>query len=284
MKERFIIRYAAISDMGKVRKNNEDNLFLDGKYLVQEELIVPFRKSSSSLGNAAVFAVFDGMGGEEDGEDASRIAAETLKMHFSSLLEKKKNTLSVMQQFINEANKNICDEILRRRKRLGTTLALVVFRQNFLTIANLGDSRIYLFRNKELKQLSEDHTQIQTLIRTGAITSDEAKTHNARNQLTQHLGIFPEEIIIEPHVLLDQAIQDKDQWLVCSDGLTDMLDCDEIQQIFAESESEEEICNTLIGRALENGGLDNVSAIIIRAEKVGIFQVLLKKSTSEGRK
>ena len=148
---------------------------------------------------------------------------------------------------------------------------MILFHQNSISIANLGDSRIYLFRNNVLKQLSEDHTQVQTLIRTGALSEEAAKTHPSRNMLTQHMGIFPNEMIIEPHILIDQVIFEKDRWLICSDGLTDLLSDEEIGAILAKNENIVQVSKELVEIALTRGAHDNITCITLQAEKKRFF-------------
>lgn len=275
MKERFSILYATVSNMGKVRTNNEDNLFVDGKYLKGKELDTPFAKTGKVSGEGSVFAVCDGMGGEEYGEDASLTCVETLYDQYFNLVGKKVDLIKAIEATVNKANDAICKISTDKGKRVGTTLAMVVFRNNKMTIANLGDSRIYLYRNNEQKQLSEDHTQVQTLLRSKSLTEEAAKTHPSRNQLTQHLGIFPEELIIEPHILLDQIIMENDRWLICSDGLTDLISDAEISKIFSQFSEENQACDELVKMALDRGAHDNVTCIVLQAVKKSTFAAIL---------
>ena len=274
MNDKFVIHYAAQSNMGLVRDNNEDNLFLDGEFLEGLALLKPFQSSGKVNADAVLFSVCDGMGGEEYGEEASLIAVKVLKNNWSELVQTNTDFASSILKCINEINDRICRLITLKGKRMGTTLALIAFKNNKISVVNIGDSRIYLYRNNILKQISIDHTQVQTLIRSGAVSPSEVNTHPSRNKLTQHLGIFHEELVIEPYTLLDQGILENDQWLICSDGLTDMLNDIEIKEIFDQSDSEIEICDLLIRSALKKGGKDNVTVIILKASKKKIVDTL----------
>jgi protein phosphatase len=170
--------------------------------------------------------------------------------------------------YTNEANTLICNEIQKHGGlRIGTTYVLAHIHDNTANIYNIGDSRAYLFRNNRLTQLTKDHTQTERLISIGILTPEKAKTHPERNALTQHLGIFPDEILIEPFAAQPFKLEPEDILLLCSDGLTDMLEDTEISSHIKPSQPPHETVLSLINAALRNGGKDNITVIILKAEK-----------------
>lgn len=255
------INSVAASTVGNVRDNNEDNFFLNGKIpdaSIKDTTIIETNHADSGL-----FAVCDGMGGEAFGEVASAIAVNTLQKLHRHILEHCTSFEDAVTQYADEANMLICNEIERNGgQRMGTTFAVLYIQNDTAYICNIGDSRVYLFRNNTLAQLSVDHTQIRRLIDMGILTVEKARTHPERHKLTQHLGLFPDEIVIEPFVSEPVDIMDGDVFLLCSDGLSDMLDDNEIEKIMNEYTDPQDIANKLVDAALINGGKDNVTIII----------------------
>lgn len=252
-----------ITDVGKVRQNNEDNFYLNGTYKVNTDDL-RFEKYDLVKGTG-LFAVCDGMGGEEFGEFASLYAVETLGEYQSAVFSE------YCDEYIEKANNKICNLIKENNGvRSGTTLALVNIKNGKLKLCNIGDSRIYVFRNGKLIQLSEDHTKIAQMIKMGLITPEEAPNHRYRHAITQHLGIFPEEFIIQPYKGEEINLQINDIFLLCSDGLTDMLTDEEIENILSQDISSKQLSEQLVNMALNNGGKDNVT--------VGIIKVVEKRN------
>lgn len=195
------------------------------------------------------FAVFDGMGGGAYGEEAAWIAAKTLKSSVDQMNGQQVDLEAVCQ----EANREICMRAKERRVSLeGTTVVMVSLCGREAHVVNLGDSRAFLLRNDELRQLSVDHTDRKLLLSMG-IT-------DRRPRLTQYLGIEPEDMILQPAVYRI-AIRPRDRFLLCTDGLTDMVETEEIRDILGAQEPVEAVVGQLVGRALENGGRDNITVI-----------------------
>lgn len=185
------------------------------------------------------FAVFDGMGGEQRGKTASSIACQT----FEEFFEKKKPS-----QICTLINQRICEYMkLNQIFRMGTTAAIVEFSDEFVYTCNIGDSRIYRIADNEIEQLSVDH-----VINTGRFKT--------RRVLAQYLGIPKNEIEIEPHIET-HAVKPGDIYLVCSDGLTDMVTDETIKDIILKSKTEN-TAEKLVQTALTNGGRDNISVIV----------------------
>ncbi len=231
------------SDTGRIRKNNQDSYLADG----------------------AVFAVADGMGGHVGGEIASKMAIDVFAEAFSET-ENSPNIVDV----VRKANSAILARALREPKLagMGTTLCVLSVSEDEnkyqLNLVNVGDSRGYLFRSGELYQLTDDHTLISEMLRSGEITREQAGNHRARHILTRALGVDPEVEIdhwkIEP--------KESDLYLLCSDGLTNEMTDPEIVQILAKQEPTDELAQELVNGALNNGGSDNVTCIVVKVSTV----------------
>jgi len=258
---------AVSTDKGLIRGNNEDNYYFNGKFLTAEDRDISSTFTNTPSDDLQIYGVFDGMGGEALGEVASLISAQTLaKCHdkiVSGDLNIKKNILNA----IDDSNMKICKKIIESgEKRIGATFSALTIDEDKATVYNVGDSRVYLFRNNALTQISIDDTSAQRLVKLGVITEEQAKTHKDRHKLTQHLGIFKYEMIIEPHVSKQIEIETNDKFLLCSDGLTDMVSEDEIVEIMMLNANVEEISKKLVDKALKNGGHDNVTVVVIEAK------------------
>ncbi|MFN2363234.1 MAG: Stp1/IreP family PP2C-type Ser/Thr phosphatase [Halarsenatibacteraceae bacterium] len=227
-----------LTDRGNFREKNEDS------YLIE-------------LNNNNLFAVADGMGGHKGGEVASSTAIEMIQqMNFKC----NDNYDEFFQDIFHEINNEIINKGLDdiSLKGMGTTLSLCLICGEELYYSHIGDSRIYLYRNKNLKKLSTDHSYVNQLITRGKITADEAFNHPKRNILTQAIGLERKLDLDTGRVGLNPG----DYILVCSDGLTDMLREKEIELIISDSYPEiEKINDKLLTEALDAGGNDNITFI-----------------------
>lgn len=248
------IEASCICHQGKVRAKNEDNFYFAGVYLKERNdglpNIITISKDSSQI---VCYGVFDGMGGEVYGEKAAYIAAKS----FAGIMFSKKSGINV--QWLEDAclkmNEEVCVESQKHDYvRMGSTVAIIGFEKEKAYICNLGDSKIFVFRDNSLEQLSYDHTDARVLKEYGI--------RNRKPSLTQHLGIYPSEMIIEPYCK-EFEINSGDKYLLCSDGLTDMVSLNEIQKVLSESEILENTVLDLQKKALEYGGKDNITIILI---------------------
>lgn len=250
----FIIDAACGCHVGKVRSNNEDNFFFNGKCLEAENKGLKHPVSmTKSLRHELCIAIFDGMGGENYGEQASFTAADCLQ----KTTRKLKDYFIPERKFLYDTCLKINDAVVAKAKALltehmGSTMVALYFSHNYVYVCNLGDSRAYRLRNGEFLQLSEDHVEKR-----------EGQKTTKKMPLTQHLGIDQETFLIEPYIAKDK-ITHGDQYLLCSDGLTDMLTNLEIDEIMKKSVSVEACVQQLIDAALEKGGKDNITAIVCR--------------------
>ncbi len=233
------------TNKGLMRENNEDSLIVEESH------------------NYSLFAVADGMGGHKAGEVASSIAIEGIRNYFIESLEKEEfQPPSFIIESVNLCNDKIREESLRNEEYcgMGTTVAMAVIdkQQNVIYIGNVGDSRAYLLRNDEIKQITTDHTYVHELLKDGKITSEEAKTHPKRNVITRALG--SEEIVHADIFEID--LYENDILLLCTDGLTTHVSDNEMLEIIKEYGTNESV-QELIKLANDNGGTDNITIIIV---------------------
>ncbi len=246
----YILEAACLCNTGKVRKNNEDNFFFDGRCLPPENdgLKQPITMESPA-GSGLCVAVFDGMGGENFGEVASFAAAKCMQQMQST----KERHVSV-REYLNGMCLKINEAVIAKQRellteRMGSTMVALYFSKKQVHACNLGDSRAYRLRGGTFLQLSEDHV--------------EKREGKKKNPLTQHLGISPDDFLIEPYIARGELRQG-DQYLLCSDGLTDMLTNPEIEEIMTNAPSAEECAQRLVSAAVDKGGRDNVTVIVCR--------------------
>lgn len=248
----YSILYSCVSHIGKVRHINQDNIICDGRYIETDNNCMEFLlRGTSSSKEPVVFGIFDGMGGEERGEVASYIAAQN-----AATLKIGKDAVSDLSHFCDKTNADIChyaDE--NGLSSMGTTAAMLAFTGKGVTLCNIGDSKIFRFCDGSLEQISQDHVT--------------AAAFGVKPPLSQNLGIPPTELIIDPYFATG-TYSDGDIFLLCSDGLTDMVNADEIVEILS-SESIENASTALLEKALSNGGRDNTTVILCKTQRKAIW-------------
>lgn len=234
------MKTVSIYETGCVRKNNEDY------YLILPEV--------------QLFAVADGMGGHNAGELASKLAIETLEKQSSAL-----NSISLediqawMSQVMEEANKQVYEAASNsiETEGMGTTLTALVLNGNKAVIGHIGDSRVYLWREQNLSQLSEDHSMVNELIRLGQLTEESARNHPHKNVLSRALGV-ERSISIDCFQI---EIQDNDVFILCTDGFSNLIEDEEMAAEFSSSGNWDERLANLKRRVLERGAPDNFTVI-----------------------
>lgn len=234
---------------GKRRANNEDNYFLHGRHLPQQHDGLQHALACRyPMREKLCFAVFDGMGGEENGERASYLAAETLRQNFDRLQElPPRSMLLAACEAMNEA---ICREMdLLPYGRMGTTAALLCITPDSAYTCNLGDSRIYCLRDNTLLQLSTDDVEFVP--------------GHRKTPLTQYLGVYPDELALEPHIA-KLELRSGDWFLLCSDGLSDLVSEREMCQRMMRHISPQKCVEDLVSAAMCSGGTDNITAMMVQ--------------------
>lgn len=236
-----------------MRTNNEDNYYFNSHYALEEHTDETHEAFLTDE-KQQLFAVFDGLGGEENGETASYIAAKTLAK------------LGSTEGYYAAADKNIKDMTEKKSLKIsGTTAVIVTICNGYFSCSNIGDSRAYLIRGGDIIQQSVDHTSLQTLLAAGIITKEQAEKSRYKNTLSQCLGINEEDIKISPYIGEAKSIEDGDIFLICSDGLTKLND-DDISKIILSGERKT-VCQRLFEAAVKVGSKDNVTIILIYAAK-----------------
>ncbi|SHJ11387.1 protein phosphatase [Malonomonas rubra DSM 5091] len=240
----MILSAHGITDTGLMRSNNEDSFFLD------EQL--------------GLFIVADGMGGHSAGEVASRMAVEIVREKLAEHLTTAPTDdqlQSLLADTVNETNRTIVQAATEnpRWSGMGTTLTILLLRQQQAHLAHVGDSRLYRRRNSRLEQLSEDQTLVADQLRRGVLNQAEAEQSNLRNILLQAIGVS-EQLDIHQRI---EPLQEDDLFLLCSDGLTGMLPDTRIDSILAADNCPQSACKTLLTAALDAGGKDNVTAVLV---------------------
>lgn len=258
---------AGVTNVGRVRSHNEDCLLVDNEL--------------------EIYLVADGVGGRSAGEIASRMAADLVIDSF-----KNPEQLSGVEGLPEGAHAQISAKLVAAIKRangvvheasrnnpalgsMGTTIVVAAREGGTLSIAHVGDSRAYVLKHGQLSQLTDDHSLVSEQLRQGLITGDEARNSNVRNIITRALGVGPEVEVDIDEMALDQG----DRILLCTDGLSGMATDEDIMMIMRNEPDPEKCCARLIELANENGGKDNVTAVVIdvpRDTVLGFIKGLFK--------
>ncbi|MCA1903819.1 MAG: protein phosphatase 2C domain-containing protein [Cyanobacteria bacterium KgW148] len=233
--------FAGDTDPGCVRSSNQDSFYIDP--------------------DARFFIVADGMGGHAGGEEASRLATATISAYLDRQWDKGLSAEELLTEAIIKANYAILSDQASHPERqdMGTTVVLLMTYQGQTWFSHIGDSRLYRLRNNRLEQLSDDHTWIARAIATGILTPEEARRHPWRHMLLQCLG--REDIQLIETCRID--VEPGDQFLICSDGLTEELTDDLIQQIWSQTECSATPKN-MIEAAKSRGGKDNITVVVVQ--------------------
>jgi len=247
----LILDSAGLTDVGLVRASNEDHFGYDQQ--------------------RGIFVVCDGMGGHAAGEVASQIAVDTVLAYFrkrqpaveqNAMLDDTPLGARLLGEAVRQANDAIIEyaEAHRNTSGMGTTLVAVRFADGKVSIANVGDSRIYLLREGELHQLTEDHSLVMEQVRRGLLTLDEARRSSAQNIITRALGT--DETTLPD--LGEFPAQGGDVLLLATDGVLRHVQDDEIRDILVQANSLKAACASLIQAANDGGGDDNSTCVLVR--------------------
>jgi len=246
LKPSLPLSWGAATHKGKVREANEDT------FLAEPQL--------------ALFVVSDGMGGHRGGEIASKIVIEDLPVMLETRLHKLKvgsikTIKSLLSRSIEEQSRQLRLEGTSETgfKDMGATLVTILLRNKRCFVANLGDSRAYLFRKGLLSQITRDHSVVSDLVIEGLIGPEEAKSHEARGQITAYIGMEEKP---RPYVR-SFLLKKNDRLLLCTDGLTDMVDDDNIAAILQKEPDSKTVCKVLVDAANAAGGHDNITVITV---------------------
>lgn len=258
----MILTHSQTTHRGNVREQNEDSC------------------ENKETRNGHLFVTCDGMGGAAEGKKASSIAVRSISEFFEK--ETYENIQIGLYQSLQFANEQIyaTSQANPTYKGMGTTACVVVFRNDEMYFAHVGDSRIYLHSDGKLKHLTRDHSFINQLVDQGTINPAEAKTHPQKNRILKALGVNPQ---VESTVSSQPTLLKKgDVVLLCSDGLTDMVPDATIAEVLNEEKSISEKTNLLLQKALDNGGKDNITIQLVEIiESPHIKTVFMDKTPKD---
>ena len=255
------LQVATLTDPGRVRDHNEDCI-----------------ESRPDIG---LYVLADGMGGYNAGEVASGMATSLISDGLQETWNPRESERLGRDQAKADTERLIAEQIARANNAIfttsqnnpecagmGTTLVVTLFFDNFMTVAHIGDSRLYRLRGDAMEQITRDHSLLQEQLDSGLITPEEAKLSQNKNLVTRALGIDP---TVEPEIHVYET-QVGDSYLLCSDGLSDMVEDEEIRLTLITLRSNPNLTvQQLVQAANDNGGRDNISAVLIRvAEPFGV--------------
>jgi PPM family protein phosphatase len=239
--------YGVQTDQGRIRLNNEDSYVTDPEH--------------------SLFVVADGMGGHAAGEVASRIASETVLQSVRESTQTSENIdgdiEDILRRAVHDANSQV-HEAQRSRSEyagMGSTLTILKINRRNYWIAHVGDSRAYLMRGGALRQLTKDHSVVWKLFESGILAKDSLSLHPQKNLITRSIGTHPRvDVDVETG-----GVMTGDVFLLCSDGLSDVVKEEQIQAFLSEtSKTCQQICHSLVLAALDGGGPDNITAVAVR--------------------
>ncbi len=231
----------SITDIGKKRSSNQDFVYA----------------SDQPVGNLAnLLIVADGMGGHNAGDIASRYAVETMIEYIEQAQEKR--PIPLLSMAIHHANGLVIEKASSDKtlEGMGTTVVAATLQEDYLYVANVGDSRLYLI-DQEIEQITRDHSLVEEMVRTGELQRKDARSHPRKNVITRAVGVH-DPVKID---FFDVKLEKGDKILLCSDGLTNMVEDEEILYIVRKSDSIADAARRLIAEANKNGGKDNISVV-----------------------
>lgn len=242
------MKACAKTDVGKKRSMNQDFFYC----------------STESVGSFQnLFIVADGMGGHKAGDHASKLCVEEV---VRSVKDSSHTTpVSVFTEAVDAANLAVYEEAAEHieYEGMGTTFVSCTIEGDIMYVANIGDSRLYLLRN-HLEQITEDHSLVGELVKNGRLTESEARFHPQKNIITRALGT-DDEVSAD---YFEKKLEQGDKLLLCSDGLSNMMDNEEMEYILRHSKSVEAATEALIDKANKNGGEDNITAVVVEIDEL----------------
>lgn len=252
---------AVVCHKGCARANNEDNFFFNGSLMALENMNEGVLMEHTFTQKVHVFAVFDGMGGGDCGERASAIAAQTMQNMYTH--RSAPGVSKMLKDYITKINDRIVRDAQRYKADTeGTTAAILMLRDGFSYVTNVGDSRVYRLRKGALEQLSTDHSVVGELVQQGKYTPEQARKAENNNIITSYLGMLPEDISQQKVSQVKLEAELGDRYLVCSDGLYDLMSDEDIRARLVSFASPLDCARTLVEDALELSGKDNVTCIV----------------------
>lgn len=257
------------------RKNNEDNFYFNGLYMEREQMNRGGAFHKTYSGAAQMYAVCDGMGGAEYGEEASLCTVKALKRYQAQCGQPDRS--ENLKAMIDETSKQV-DEISLSRNMpsgaSGSTIAMLLMDSWYFRAVHVGDSRVYLLRDGELRRVTKDHSEVQRLLDSGQITREQAWMHPRKNVITRHLGMPTHGRALEPTISERMELQPGDRYMICSDGLNDVVRDENIEKLMLAMQKPDEAASTLVHTALGEADKlrlesDNITVVVLDVKQVG---------------
>jgi protein phosphatase len=271
-----LVNSFGMTDRGLVRETNEDNFLIGelARTLWVRQSSTTRSATSHGRNRGHVLLVADGVGGHHAGEVASALSVASIEAFLLHVLHRFSNlsdadepeVIRELKDALWQADERIFAEAIRHPELggMGTTLTLAMISGRKLFVLHAGDSRCYLLRDGDLRQLTRDHTMAAELARCGVIPSGSVRTHRLRHVVTNILGGFRIGVKVDVHM---EDLEDGDCVLLCTDGVTDMLSHEQIIAVLESEADPEEACRRLVDEARLEGGRDNITAIVARIEE-----------------
>lgn len=234
----------SMTHIGQRRETNQDYMFT----------------SETAVGNLPnLFLVADGMGGHAAGDYASRFTVEKIVEYITK--SERKEPVAVIKEAVDDANRLLMREANADsdKQGMGTTIVAATVVEEKLYAANVGDSRLYVINHEGITQITRDHSLVEEMVRLGEMNKEEAKDHPDKNIITRAIGVFP-EVSVD---FFETGLRTEDTVLMCSDGLTNMIEDEEIKRIILGQRDIVEKAEKLIETANKNGGRDNITVVLI---------------------
>lgn len=234
----------SMTHIGQRRETNQDYMFT----------------SETAVGNLPnLFLVADGMGGHAAGDYASRFTVEKIVEYITK--SERKEPVAVIKEAVDDANRLLMQEASSDsdKQGMGTTIVAATVVEEKLYAANVGDSRLYVINHEGITQITRDHSLVEEMVRLGEMNKEEAKDHPDKNIITRAIGVFP-EVSVD---FFETGLRTEDTVLMCSDGLTNMIEDEEIKRIILGQRDIVEKAEKLIETANKNGGRDNITVVLI---------------------
>ena len=234
----------SMTDAGRKRDMNQDYMFA----------------SDTAIGTLPnLFIVADGMGGHKAGEYASKTTVETIAEYIRE--NDSGSIISAIRKAIEEANKRVLKEAIIdiKKEGMGTTVVAASITEDKVIVANVGDSRLYIVNEESITQITIDHSYVEEMIRSGRIDRSEARNHPDKNMITRAVGVFP-RVNVD---FFEANIKPGDMVLLCTDGLCNMVEDDEIKRIVLSQRNIAEKTEALVEAANANGGTDNITVVLV---------------------
>lgn len=252
---------AVCNHKGNRRSNNEDSFYLSGQMMPLRAMDRGGVFTARRKGGVQLYSVCDGMGGTDNGELSSFLAVQSLSFFHEGVGP----TVEDVQllSLVPHISQAVRDQAVANGGFSGSTMTLCVFQDGCMRCMHVGDSRIYRVHKGVMEQVTTDHSEIQRLIELGLVTPEEAKTHPKRHAISQYLGMDTSDAQLNPSLTEPIECEAGDWFLLCSDGLTDMVDDVHIAEVLNHSQNAKLAVESLTQLALQNGGIDNVTVMAL---------------------